>query len=127
MLEFQKKKRIRKMLYSPIILILLGIVLFILIKGVWGVYQKNKLSAQNLEREKTELEKLNQRQKNLASSIDYLKTDQGVEDEIRTKFRAIRDGEKVVVIVDNQATVTSETSTTTPEHGLFYKVFHWPQ
>lgn len=125
MLDFQRKKKIRKILYSPIILVVLGIVFILLSSGVWGVYTKAQLSAQNLEREKLEFEKLAIRQKNLASSIDYLKTEQGVENEIRTKFRAIKEGEQVVVIVDNQVATTSETATTS--RSFWYTVFHWPQ
>ena len=125
--DFQKKKRIRKILYSPLVIVALAVVLLILVRGVWGVYSKAQLSAQNLERERLELQKLAQRQKSLASSIDYLKTDQGVEDEIRTKFRAVKEGEKVVVIIDNQASITPSQSLATSTHGVWYKIFHWPQ
>lgn len=123
MLEFQKKKQIRKIIYSPIILLILGIILVLLVRGAWGVYKKAQISSQNLEQERNELEKLATREKNLASSIDYLKTDQGIESEIRTKFRAVKEGEKVVVIVDDQASITPRTATTT--HGFWYNMFHW--
>ncbi len=125
MLEFQKKKRIRKILYSPITLILLTVLMAIISRGLVGVYKKARLSLQNLEREKIELEKLVVREKNLASSIDYLKTEQGIENEIRTKFRAVKEGERVVVIVDNQASTSPLTIATST--SLWYRVFHWPQ
>jgi cell division protein FtsB len=122
MLEFRKKKKIRKVIYSPIILILLFLLFVILAKGVWGVYQKEKLSAFNLKKEKIELERLQKREKTLASSIDYLKTDQGVENEIRTKFRAVKENEKVAVIIDEEATTTS---TSTPvKRSFWYRLFH---
>ncbi|MDO8430518.1 MAG: hypothetical protein Q7S72_00815 [Candidatus Taylorbacteria bacterium] len=126
MLEFQKKKKIRRILYSPIVLIILSGLLIVLVSGVWGVYKKTQLSIENLEREKMEFEKLVIREKTLASSIDYLKTEQGIENEIRTKFRAVKEGEKVVVIIDNQASVTP-TGVSTSTAGFWYKVFHWPQ
>lgn len=127
MLDFQKKKRFRKILYSPFTLIILFIVFAILCKGVWGVYNKSQLSLENLERERKELEKLSVREKNLASSIDYLKTEQGIEDEIRTKFRVVKEGEKVVVIVDNQVPTTTTSTIATSTPSFWYKVFHWPQ
>lgn len=123
MLEFQKKKQLRKILYSPIVLLVFSIILVLLLKGVWGVYQKERLSAQNLEQEKGELEKLALREKNLAASLDYLKTDQGIESEIRTKFRVVKEGEKVAVILDNQASSAPVVATTT--HGFWYRLFHW--
>lgn len=124
MLDFQKKKKIRKILYSPFVLITLFIITILISSGVISVYKKAKLSEENLEREKRELERLAIREKTLTSSINYLKTDQGIEDEIRTKFRAVREGEKVVVIIDNQPSTTSviNTSTTT---SFWYRLFHW--
>jgi cell division protein FtsB len=89
------------------------------------VYKKAKLSKQNLERERKELEKLAIREKTLASSIDYLKTDQGIEDEIRTKFRAVKDGEKVVVIIDNQSTTTIPENKQASSTSFWYNLFHW--
>ena len=125
MLDFQRKKKIRKTLYSPFVLVLLFIIMIILSSGVFGVYKKSKLSKANLEREKKELEKLAMREKILASSIDYLKTDQGVEDEIRTKFRAVKDGEKVVVIIDEQSTSTPIESEQASSTSFWYNLFHW--
>ncbi len=123
MLEFRKKKKIRKVLYSPIVLIVLTIIFFIMAKAVWGVYMKEKLSRQNLEKEKSELERLAIREKSLASSIDYLKTEQGIESEIRTKFRAVRENEKVAVIIEEQASSTPAVATST-SRGFWYNLFH---
>jgi cell division protein FtsB len=122
MQEFQQKKKIRRILYSPVTLVVLAILLLILVKGVWGVYVKEKLSSDNLNQEKNELAKLEDREKSLAASFEYLKTDQGIENEIRTKFRAVKEGEKLSVIVDEK-TPTSST-TTTEKHGFWYNLFH---
>ena len=124
--DFQNRKKIRKILYSPVTLLALFVVLSILVSGVWGVYQKSKVSHENLEREKKEIGRLTERERTLTSFINFLKTEQGVENEIRTKFRAIKEGEKVVVIVENKASVAEATSTVTSK-SLLYKVFHWPQ
>jgi len=124
MLDFQRKRNFRKRLYSPLVLIPMAIFTIILVSGVSGVYKKNKLSKSNLERERSELAKLEVRQKNLANSIDYLKTDQGVEDEIRTKFRAVKEGEQIAVIVDDTTTSTPTKTSSTTE-SVFMKVFHW--
>ena len=111
MLEFQKKKRIRKILYSPIVLLLLAIIFVLLFRGTWGVYKK-------------EIDKLISRQNSLTSSLDYLKTDQGVEGEIRSKFRAVKEGEKVSVIVDDQKSDSTSTASST-EEGFWSKFFNW--
>lgn len=125
MYDFQKKRKIRKILYSPIILLTLILLLVILIRGLFGVYKKAQLSARNLERERIELEKLISREKSLASSIDYLKTEQGIEDEIRTKFRVVKEGESVAVIVDKQPPVIPSVSTSTNAGNFWSRLFHW--
>ncbi len=124
MLEFQKKKRIKKILYSPIIVLILAIIFVLLIRGAWGVYKKEKLSSQNLRQDQIELEKIIARQNGLASSLDYLKTEQGVESEIRSKFRAVKEGEKVSVIIDDSKSEATATATTT-EKGFWSKMFNW--
>lgn len=127
MIEFQQKKKIRKILYSPIVLIILFIILAILLRSLWGVYEKERISSENLSKEKNELEKLSIREKNLARALEYLKTDQGIENEIRSKFRVVKEGEKVAVIVGEDATNTkrqlSTVSTTTP--SLWYRILNW--
>lgn len=122
MLEFQKKKRLRRILYNPFTLIFLAVITIFLLKGVWGVYQKKALSLETLEKERIELAKLEVREKNLAASLDYLKTEQGIESEIRSKFRAVKEGEKVAVIIEEQTPTSS--ATTTKKHGFWYNLFH---
>lgn len=106
MSEFNKKKNYRKFIYSPFTLVLLFLVLLVLFRALWGVYKKEEISAQYLEKEQEQLTSIISRQKELAQSVDYLKTDKGVEAEIRSKFRVVRDGESVAVILDNDASTT---------------------
>ncbi|MES3030808.1 MAG: hypothetical protein V4697_00125 [Patescibacteria group bacterium] len=122
MREFQKKKKIRNWIYSPLTLLVLAILFIIIAKSLFGVYQKEKISAANLERERLELSKLTSREENLASSLEYLKTDAGIESEIRGKFRAVKEGEQVAVIIDGDASSTATTSTST--RGFWYRLFH---
>lgn len=124
MLEFRKKKKIRKMMYSPIVLVLLFVMFGISAKGLWGVYTKEKLSRENLEKEQMELARLESREKILASSINYLKTEQGLENEIRTKFRAVKENEKVAVIIDDGVGTKEEVEVSTTTKGFWYNLFH---
>lgn len=115
MTEFNKKKTYRKFIYSPFTLFFIFIFLLILLKAVWGVYQKEQTSALYLSKEQEQLAAIISRQKELAQSVDYLKTDKGVEAEIRSKFRVVREGESVAVIIDSDASTTpQQTATTTP-------------
>ena len=120
-MEFRKKKKLKKIFYSPVILVILIVVFMILLKSVFGAYQKERLSSENLDKEKIELEKLSLRQKTLADSIEFLKTDQGVENEIRSKFRAVKEGERIAVIIDDN-TKSTTTISMVQKDGIIKKI-----
>lgn len=120
MTEFNRKKSYRKYIYSPLTLFVLFLVLLVLLKAVWGVYSKEQLSAQYLDRERVEFEKIKARQDELAKSVEFLKTEQGVEAEIRSKFRAVKEGESVAVILGNEEATTTDL-VAKPEPGIFQK------
>lgn len=123
MLEFRKKNRFKKVLYSPITIIFLVIVFIFMFKGTWGVYNKDKISLIKLEQERNELKKIVERQKNLQAALAYLSTDRGIENEIRSKFRAVKEGEKVSVIIDEQK--PESTTSTSTKKGFWNKIFDW--
>lgn len=128
MLYFQKKRKIKNIVYSPFVLIILVAFLFLLIKGVWNLYAKVELSRERLRIDVLELSKLSNREENLSNLIDFLKTDFGIENEIRTKFKALKEGEEVAVIVDEtNVNKTMETRDIITPHSFWYKLFHWPQ
>ncbi len=124
MIEFQKKKKIKSIVYSPIVLTVLFILLLFLINGVLNVHERAIISINNLKREQIELNKIIEREKKLESSLEYLKTDQGIEEEIRSKFRAVKEGEKIAVILDDVSTSTA-SSTTEQNIGLWNRIINW--
>jgi cell division protein FtsB len=122
MVEFNRKKTYKKYIYSPFALLSLLFVFLVLLKALWGVYAKERRSAAYLEREQGEYSRVMDRKKELAQAVDFLKTDQGVEAEIRSKFRVVKEGEEVAVIIGDEATTTSVQATTTPP-GFFKRIF----
>ncbi len=122
--EFNKKKSYRKFLYSPLTLILLLLILGVLLKALWGVYQKEKMSADYLAREQNELQKLTNRQKELAKSVEYMKTEKGIEAEIRSKFRVAKEGEMLAIIVDEDSSPVSKVATSSTPYGFWSKFFN---
>ena len=124
MLEFAKKRNYKKYIYSPVTFFLLLVILLVLLKALLGVYQKEQISAGYLQREREKLEGLAGRQKSLAQSVEYMKTEKGVEAEIRSKFRVVKEGESVAVIVDNETKVIPVASTT-QKVGFWKKLGAW--
>ena len=109
MKEFQEKKKFRKLLYSKGVLLLLIVILFFAVRSSFGVYEKSKESGINLEISKKQLADLNARQQALAVKILDLKTEEGVEKDIREQFRVAKPGEKMIVIVDSNSSSSPES------------------
>jgi cell division protein FtsB len=101
--EFQEKKKFRKLLYSKGVLLFLIIILFFAVRSSLGVYEKSKESGLNLEISTKQLADLSARQQALAVKIKDLKTEEGVEKDIREQFRVAKPGEKMIVIVDSDS------------------------
>lgn len=96
----------KRFISSPFTLLAVIVLFLFLTKAVWGIREKNTLSVSRLELAQAELTKLESHQRDLAEQIRYLSTEQGIESELRTKYRAIREGESVAVIVDDNQTAS---------------------
>lgn len=107
MVDFQQKKKIRKVIYSRITILVLFIVIIFLFKAVYDIFEKERISANDVAAVERDYKSLESRQNMLKSEIDKLNTKEGIEEEIRGKFSVAKPGETVVVIVDS----TSSTST----------------
>lgn len=102
MREFQEKHIFRRRLYSKTMLIVLLVLIILIGRGVINVYAKEKASRNELERIRKEQVVIQDRHNSLLQNSDRLKTEDGVEAEIRGKFDVAKTGEGVIVIVDKK-------------------------
>jgi cell division protein FtsB len=107
MRELRRKQKIKRMLYSFPSLIVLSIITFFLVKGAWGVMEKERKSKEIVKDLKGEVATLIQRERELKDDISRLETNEGVKEEIKKRFNVAQEGEYVAVIVDNQKVSTS--------------------
>lgn len=119
MREFSQKRKVRRLMYSPISLIFLFIILFLVVKGSFGIYQKYSLSKNELQNSQADLQVLEEKKENLETKIDRLQTETGIEKEIRSKFDVAREGEKLIVIVEDKV----EEEIIIEEKGFFGNIF----
>jgi cell division protein FtsB len=103
MLEFQNKRKLRKILYSKTVIFFLAVCAVLFIKAAWNVYTKERASAEYLTQTQSQINKLTEQKAGLSQSVATLGTPEGVEAQIRNKFRMVKNGESIAVIVDDQS------------------------
>lgn len=99
-------------LKSWLILTALLIIVLVLLRGVWRLWLSNRLAEDRREESAGHMDDLVKRKIFLENKIADLKTDRGLEEELRTNFSVIRPGEKVINLLEEQ-TVTSTSASAT--------------
>lgn len=105
MREFQQKRQLRRLLYSEFTLAILLIGLFIVTKASWNVYQKEVESRDKASLVTRELVSAQERESALANDIRRLNTQEGIERKIRETFRLAKDGERLVIFLEDRVPV----------------------
>ncbi len=124
-MKYGKRPLRRHIISSPFTLVGLFILAIILAKAAWNINQKALASAAKVSQAQIELTKLEDRQKDLSHQVGYLSTEQGIEAELRTKYRAVKEGESVAVIVDPPGSAASTTKVISAEPlGWWGRLWH---
>ena len=111
-MKYRKQGLFSKVMSSRVVLLILIVLFAFLTKVSFTMKERLELSKSKLNVANSELDKLINHQTDLANKIKYLSTDEGIEAELRTKYRAIRNGESVAVIIDSDKKATSTATST---------------
>jgi cell division protein FtsB len=102
MLEYQRKQKVKNILYSKASILILIVFLGFLAKGAWGMYGKMKASSEARETTARELKNVSDRKNSVTKEIGSLKTKEGMESEIRSKFNVAMPGEQVLILIKGE-------------------------
>ncbi len=105
MFDFHEKRKIRSILYSKPVAAVFFIATILLSFSAYNRYtvasdMKVKLAARHAE-----LEQLEARAQVLESKVNYLDNERGIEEELRNRFDVVKEGEQVVVLIDEKKEV----------------------
>ena len=103
MIPFQERKKLRKILYSKVSLAVLLVMLFAVGQGLWRIQEKVSVARAERDLAARSFADMESRTEELQASLARLKSDQGIEEEVRQKFTVARPWEEVVVVVDESA------------------------
>jgi cell division protein FtsB len=102
MSKFQEKNRWKDILQSKPVLILFGIVIVFFIWNVFNLMSRMQETIKNRKIEEDKIAELKQRESNLSANIANLKTEKGVEENIREKYGLVKEGEGVIIVVEDK-------------------------
>src|SRR3989344_4249502 len=102
MRNFQKKRGFRNIMHSKPVLAILGVLVLFFAWGVIGFMGKMEITRQNRKVAENKIAELEERKEKLSSEIAKLKTESGVEESIREKFGLAKEGEGLIVVVEDK-------------------------
>ncbi len=102
MINFQKKRGWKNIAQSRPVLALLGFVVLVFAYGVIGFMGKMQVTIENRKIAENKISELEAQKKELSAETAKLKTVSGIEASIREKYPVAKDGEGVIVIVEDK-------------------------
>lgn len=126
MFDFQQKRKLRTVMTSRVTQ---GILLFLSCLVLLSVIDRYQIARDMSDRRtaiESEIEALETRKQTLDKEVDYLLSERGAEAEMRRQFDMAREGEQVILIVDdpkkseNSATNTSEIIPEEPVRAWYH-------
>ena len=109
-------------MHSKPVLAILGVLVLFFAWGVIGFMGKMEITRQNRKVAENKIAELEERKEKLSSEIAKLKTESGVEESIREKFGLAKEGEGLIVVVEDQR--KKETKPPGPS-GFLSWLFFW--
>ena len=123
MKSFQKSGRLKYVMQSKLFLIFLGIIILTFFFNIFSFMNKMGETSRNkeiIEDKVTELEKSKEK---LNSEIIKLKTEKGIEENIREKFGLAKEGEEMIVIIEDKNSEEAEKKM--DSEGFFSFLKNW--
>ncbi len=102
MREFQGIRRARMIKYSWWVALILCCVAIFLLVSVIKVYGSYRFAKKHQKEREEELDKLHENMASLKTDVELLKTQEGLEEVLREKYRAVKPGENLIILLDDK-------------------------
>jgi len=120
MKELQNKQKFRRVIYSTPSLLIIFILVLIFGRGVWGAINKQRASSEKRDEIEMKITSLEAREVELRANITKLGTEEGIKEEIKSKFNVSEEGENFIVIVDPVETDVATTTIPRPWYDKWW-------
>jgi len=103
MKDFQTRAKPQsKMIYSWFFLIILMLILGMFVRSAYASFTKKQTADIQKEKYQDERKTLQEKKESLERKIQNLKSDRGLEEELRKRFNVVKEGETLIRIIDEQ-------------------------
>ena len=109
-------------MYHRATLIILLLLVFLALRSNWIIYEKKRASDELKESSQARVDELKNRANEIEAKIEHLSTPSGVEDEIRSKFNVAKEGENIVIVLEDDSL---DASSTQSKIGFWTKIWHF--
>ncbi len=123
MRNFQKEKKMGYIMQSTPFLIFLGALTIFFSFSLLSLLSKAREVSQNKKITESKVTELEVSKAKLTSEIVKLKTEEGIEENIREKFGLVKEGEKVIVVLKDES--KGEANKKTGLAGFLSAVRDW--
>jgi len=121
MRNFQEKRKSKRLVESKPVLVLLCILLLFFAWNVFGLIGRVRETIKNKKMAQDKVENLQKQKDELLYNTNQLKTDKGIEENIREKFGFAKEGEGMVVVTDDKNVVEENTGNQSSSFFSFIK------
>lgn len=120
MKSFQKNSRVSDVMQSKTSLVVLGIIILAFTFSMFSFVNKMIETSKNKKIVQDKIAELQKSKEKLNSDIGKLKTEKGIDENIREKFGLAKEGENMILVVDDQTKKEAEQK---PESASFWSFF----
>lgn len=122
MFEFHEKRKLKKILFSKGMLLLLFVLTACMVYGAHNAYKKKEVASARREELAAELAALEHRASELEGDIQELEDSRGIEAELRNRYEVGREGEEMIVLVEEEAPSAPKDEVVEQEKGFWGKM-----
>ncbi|MEO5635461.1 MAG: septum formation initiator family protein [Candidatus Paceibacterota bacterium] len=123
MRNFQKKRVWRKIMESKPVLVMLIVLLLVFSWSIIGFIGKLQVTSENKKIAEKKVAELQKQKDEYNAKIEKLKTQNGVEETIRDTYGLAKEGEGLIVVVDDQSAI--DAAAKRDSSGFWSHVFFW--
>lgn len=121
MRNFQEKRVWRNIMQSTPVLVILGIVIIIFGWSVLRFWNKMTETSRNKEIVEERVISLQEKKQKLIEDIDNLNTDEGKERVFRENFGLAKEGEEMIIVVEDKKQIEPEKTSSFSGFFSFFK------